>query len=93
MKKMRVVSASTAALLSLFGVPETVIGATDKAPLVLEAKIPLGAVEGRIDHMAFDAKRERLFVAELGNDRPGEEVRAGMTFGFQLIPFKPMGRK
>jgi hypothetical protein len=61
-------AASTAALLSLFGVPETVIGATDKAPLVFEAKISLGAVEGRIDHMAFDAKRERLFVAELGND-------------------------
>jgi DNA-binding beta-propeller fold protein YncE len=67
-KKMHVLSASTAALLSLFGVPKTVVGATDKAPLVLEAKIPLGAVEGRIDHMAFDAKRERLFVAELGND-------------------------
>jgi len=38
------------------------------APLILEAKIGLGTVEGRIDHMALDAKRERLFVAELGND-------------------------
>jgi DNA-binding beta-propeller fold protein YncE len=28
----------------------------------------LGTVEGRIDHLALDAKRERLFVAELGND-------------------------
>src|SRR4051812_11148540 len=39
-----------------------------EVPLALEAKIPLGNVRGRIDHMAFDAKRQRLFVAELGND-------------------------
>ncbi len=36
--------------------------------LVLEAKIPLGAVEGRIDHFAVDLDGRRLFVAELGND-------------------------
>src|SRR5262249_1784378 len=40
-------------------------------PLELEAKIPLGDVKGRIDHLAFDAKRRRLFVAELGNDSVG----------------------
>jgi DNA-binding beta-propeller fold protein YncE len=40
-------------------------------PLQLEAKIPLGQVGGRIDHMAFDAARHRLFVAELGNDSVG----------------------
>jgi hypothetical protein len=28
--------------------------AEDPAPLVLEAKVPLGAVAGRIDHFAFD---------------------------------------
>jgi hypothetical protein len=39
-----------------------------RAPLVLEAKIALGPVDGRIDHIALDTKRERLFVAELGND-------------------------
>jgi hypothetical protein len=50
---------------------------TGHAPLVLEAKIALGTVEGRIDHMALDAKRERLFAAELGNDTVA----------------KPMGRK
>jgi DNA-binding beta-propeller fold protein YncE len=38
------------------------------APLQLEAKIPLGSVRGRIDHMAVDLKRQRLFVAELGNE-------------------------
>ena len=40
-------------------------------PLQLEARIPLGQVAGRIDHMAFDAARHRLFVAELGNDSVG----------------------
>src|SRR5262249_24821963 len=40
-------------------------------PLQLEAKIPLGNVVGRIDHMAFDLGRKRLFVAELGNDSVG----------------------
>jgi DNA-binding beta-propeller fold protein YncE len=37
-------------------------------PLVLEATIPLDRVGGRIDHMAVDLARKRLFVAELGND-------------------------
>lgn len=44
---------------------------TDKGPLQLEAKILLGDVRGRIDHMAIDLKRQRLFVAELGNDSVG----------------------
>ncbi|MGB6999011.1 MAG: hypothetical protein WBD96_15770 [Pseudolabrys sp.] len=39
--------------------------------LQLEAKIPLGNVTGRIDHMAADLVRHRLFVAELGNDTIG----------------------
>ena len=41
------------------------------APLVLETKIPLGEVSGRIDHLGIDPKRQRLFVAELGNDSLG----------------------
>ena len=39
--------------------------------LTLKEKIPLGTVEGRIDHMAFDPARKRLFVAELGNNSLG----------------------
>jgi DNA-binding beta-propeller fold protein YncE len=39
--------------------------------LQLEATIPLGDVRGRIDHMATDPDRHRLFVAELGNDTVG----------------------
>jgi DNA-binding beta-propeller fold protein YncE len=39
--------------------------------LKLEAKIPIGNVNGRIDHMAIDLARHRLFVAELGNNTVG----------------------
>jgi DNA-binding beta-propeller fold protein YncE len=41
------------------------------AALRIEAKIPLGEVRGRIDHMAADINRRRLFVAELGNNTVG----------------------
>jgi DNA-binding beta-propeller fold protein YncE len=41
------------------------------APLELEGKIPLGQVRGRIDHLAVDVARQRLFVAEIGNDTVG----------------------
>jgi len=44
---------------------------TADVPLVLETKIPLGEVSGRIDHLSIDVKRQRLFVAELGNDSVG----------------------
>ena len=39
--------------------------------LQLESKIPLGDVKGRIDHLAIDLSRQRLFVAELGNNTVG----------------------
>jgi DNA-binding beta-propeller fold protein YncE len=39
--------------------------------LALKETIPLGAVKGRIDHMAVDPGRKRLFVAELGNNSVG----------------------
>jgi DNA-binding beta-propeller fold protein YncE len=45
--------------------------AAERAPLVLEAKIPLGEVKGRIDHLAVDVAHRRLFVAELGNNTVG----------------------
>ncbi len=37
------------------------------APLVEQQRIELPHVEGRIDHLAFDAAGERLFIAALGN--------------------------
>src|SRR5947208_8363089 len=37
-------------------------------PLTLTTAIELPRVEGRIDHLAFDAAGQRLFVAALGNN-------------------------
>src|SRR5258708_39172265 len=43
-----------------------------ETPLLnLEGKIALGEVRGRIDHMALDPLRSRLFVAELENNSVG----------------------
>jgi len=45
---------------------------TTETPILnLEAKILLGEVKGRIDHMALDPLRNRLFVAELENNSVG----------------------
>jgi YVTN family beta-propeller protein len=41
------------------------------APLQLEATIELGQVAGRIDHLATDLARNRLFVAQLGDNTVG----------------------
>jgi YVTN family beta-propeller protein len=50
---------------------QTLAHAADDSALQLETKIPLGDVRGRIDHLAVDLKRQRLFVAELGNNSVG----------------------
>ena len=65
MKRVTMLAALIGLLLPAAGRAE------DPAPLMLEAKIPLGAVAGRIDHLAFDPDRQLLFVAELGNDSVG----------------------
>ena len=51
--------------------PGQLIGPAMAQPLRLEARIPLGNVAGRIDHMAVDLARRRLFVAELGTNSVG----------------------
>jgi DNA-binding beta-propeller fold protein YncE len=53
-----------AATLSIVGAGAR---ASDQAP-ILETKIVLGKVAGRIDHLGVDLSRNRLLVAELGND-------------------------
>ncbi|HEU4624166.1 MAG TPA: YncE family protein [Steroidobacteraceae bacterium] len=58
------------ALLASLGAREPA-SAANAAPLTLEARIPLGDVSGRIDHLAFDPTRQRLYVAELGNNSIG----------------------
>src|SRR5262249_224870 len=62
-----VIVASAVAL----GSAATSAQSADSSPLQLEGKILLGQVRGRIDHMAVDLKRQRLFVADLGNDSAG----------------------
>ncbi len=51
--------------------PAATVPAAAANLLEVEAKIPLGSVSGRIDHMAYDAGRGRLIVAERGNDSVG----------------------
>lgn len=51
----------------LSGLTRPVAGADAAAPLRQIATIPLSNVNGRIDHMAVDPVRKRLFVAALGN--------------------------
>jgi DNA-binding beta-propeller fold protein YncE len=69
---LRTTVAALAAVVAMSGANADAIAQQDEtAPLQLEAKIPLGDVRGRIDHMAVDLKRKRLFIAELGNDAVG----------------------
>ena len=53
------------ALLGFAAVPT--LAAETPAPFVRESTIALKSVAGRIDHLAVDLERTRLFVAELGN--------------------------
>jgi DNA-binding beta-propeller fold protein YncE len=62
--------AKTSTLLALAVLGTLVCGGRAEAQdvLLLEGKIPLGDVQGRLDHMAIDVPRHRLFVAELESD-------------------------
>jgi YVTN family beta-propeller protein len=52
--------------------------AAESSPLTLDTQYPLGQIAGRIDHLAFDSTRQRLYVAELGNNSIGIlDVKAG----------------
>jgi DNA-binding beta-propeller fold protein YncE len=57
-------------LFAAIAVCSTVFAASP-LPLVLEESIELGSVSGRIDHLAVDLARQRMFIAELGNDTVG----------------------
>jgi DNA-binding beta-propeller fold protein YncE len=64
----------------------------DADALTLERKIPLGAVAGRIDHLAVDLARRRLFVAELGNNSVAAVDLAGGTVLHRISGLKePQG--
>jgi YVTN family beta-propeller protein len=55
-------------LLQALSAPGAARGAQQ---LSADGDIPLGEVVGRIDHLAFDPGRHRLYVAELGNNSVG----------------------
>jgi DNA-binding beta-propeller fold protein YncE len=57
--------------LMLLATQNQAITQSETSALKLEAKIPIGNVNGRIDHMAVDLARQRLFIAELGNNTVG----------------------
>jgi DNA-binding beta-propeller fold protein YncE len=57
-----------ALFLAIFATQAVAAEKTESPALQLEANIPLGDIRGRIDHMAVDLKRRRLFVAALGDD-------------------------
>src|SRR6516162_10434298 len=58
-------------MVAAIAATEGALAQSNDAILRLEAKIPLGNVRGRIDHMAVDIDRRRLLVAELGNNTVG----------------------
>src|SRR5258705_4391153 len=69
---LRMIAAALAGAMALANTAgQASAQSADTGPLQLEAKIPLGEVRGRIDHMAVDLKRRRLFEAEVGNDSLG----------------------
>ncbi len=63
--------ALTGTLALLAAQDQALAQSAETSALKLEAKIPIGNVNGRIDHMAIDLARQRLFVAELGNNTVG----------------------
>src|SRR6476620_5214428 len=82
----------TLTFLLLASAGDALAQGTAPAPLQLEAKIPLGTVMGRIDHMAADLARQRLFVAELGNDSLGVVDLKARKLGKRIAGLKePQG--
>ena len=68
MRRAASTTAQCVLLALVMGAPASAAAAADAPPLSVEATIPLPGTTGRIDHMALDIKRNRLFVAELGNN-------------------------
>ncbi|HLQ13376.1 MAG TPA: YncE family protein [Steroidobacteraceae bacterium] len=57
--------------IALLGAHQSNLAAAQAEPLVLESTIILKSVRGRLDHLAIDPQRQRLYVAEFGNDSVG----------------------
>ncbi len=64
----------------------------EAGPLELKSTIELAGVEGRIDHLAVDLARERLFLAALGNDSVEViDLKAGKQLQSLHGPREPQG--
>ena len=72
-------------LLALIMLPAAGSAQISSPPFVLERKIPLGEVSGRIDHLGVDLKRQRLFVADLGNNSLGIVDLAATRIDFDAL--------
>jgi DNA-binding beta-propeller fold protein YncE len=78
--------------LALLAAQDRAVTQNEMPALKLEAKIPLGNVSGRIDHMAVDLTQQRLFVAELGNNTVGIVNLGGRNVIRTLVGLKePQG--
>ena len=70
----------------------TASGVNAPPPLALERTIALPDVRGRIDHLAWDPARRRLFVAALGNGAvEAIDVAAGRSVGRIAGLHEPQG--
>ena len=89
-RRSRIVMPAALTMLLCLSASASAQSTENSAPLQLEAKISLGAVRGRIDHMAIDVARRRLLVAELGNDSVGvvdlSEGKIAVTIAGQAEP-------
>jgi len=83
--------------IAVFCASIVTVPAQTGAPVKLKQTIALPGVEGRIDHFAFDAAGQRLFVCALGNDtvevldvRKGERIHSitglGAPQGIAYLP-------
>src|SRR5207253_2630272 len=71
---MRKITVMRIKLVSLVAVAAVLLSRSPieaQEALLLEGKIQLGNIRGRLDHMAVDLVRHRLFVAQLENDSVG----------------------
>jgi len=93
----RFVAWERACLAAAVGCIGIAVAAQNASQLKLKATIGLPGVEGRIDHFAFDAAGQRLFVCALGNDtvevldvRKGERIHSitglGAPQGIAYLP-------
>ncbi len=61
-------ASATPVLFLCLAILASVVSRAEEPGLALERTISLGKVPGRIDHLAIDLARKRLFVSELGNN-------------------------